>query len=92
MVEKGLQKGAVFTEGSSFYKVEEVLPDGNYISRRISEEEAEKLRIKDSASKESTEEGVPSEAVNKQVKKTDGRRNRSEKNGTAKKPLNGLGR
>ena len=74
MVEKGLQKGAVFMEGSSFYKVEEVLPDGNYISRRISEEEAEKLRIKDSVPKESTEEGAPSEAVNKQVKKTGGRR------------------
>ena len=74
MVEKGLQKGAVFTEGSSFYKVEEVLPDGNYISRRISEEEAEKLRIKDSVPKESTEERAPSEAVSKQTKRTGGRR------------------
>ena len=40
----------------------------------VSEEEAEKLRIKDSVPKESTEEGAPSEAVNKQVKKTGGRR------------------
>lgn len=74
MVEKGLQKGAVFSEGSSFYKVEEVLPDGNYISRRISEEEAEKLRIKDSAPEESAEERTSPEAVSKQVKRAGGRR------------------
>mgnify|MGYP005799182461 CR=1 FL=1 len=43
MIKKGMKEGAVFTEDGSFYKVEEVLPDGNYISRRISEDEAEKL-------------------------------------------------
>lgn len=74
MVEKGLQKGAVFTEGSSFYKVEEVLPDGNYISRRISKEEAGKLLPKDSTPEESAEERAPSEAVSKQTKRTGGRR------------------
>lgn len=74
MIKKGMEKGAVFTEGSSFYRVEEVLPDGNYISRRISKEEAGKLLPKGSTPEESEEERAPSEAVSKQTKRTGGRR------------------
>ena len=84
MVEKGMGKGAVFMEGSSFYRVEEVLPDGNYVSRRISKEEAEKLLLNDSAPEESAEANAPSETVGKQTKRTGGRRAGARKTGQQK--------
>ena len=35
MVSKGLKVGDTFTEGVSTYIVEQVLPNGDYISRRV---------------------------------------------------------
>lgn len=49
MVEKGLKVGAIFEDGEQTYKVLEVLPDGNYISKALTEEETQKKRtVKDS--------------------------------------------
>ena len=35
MVNKNLPVGAVFEDGGLYFKVQSVLPDGNYISKRI---------------------------------------------------------
>lgn len=41
MVSKGLKVGDTFNEGASTYIVEQVLTNGNYISRRLTEQEKE---------------------------------------------------
>lgn len=41
MVERGLKKGAIFSEGGLYYKIIQVLDDGNYVSKHISKEAAE---------------------------------------------------
>ena len=54
MIAKGMKKGAVFTDGGLFYLVLQVLPDGNYVSKVISEEE-KKILEKPNKVKETTE-------------------------------------
>lgn len=54
MIAKGMKKGAVFTDGGLFYLVLQVLPDGNYVSKVISEEEKKSLE-KPHKLKENTE-------------------------------------
>ena len=42
MVSKGLKAGDTFIEGVSAYIVEKVLPNGDYVSRRIGKADAKK--------------------------------------------------
>ena len=35
MVKKGLKVGDSFTDGNQTYRVKAILPDGNYISKRV---------------------------------------------------------
>lgn len=65
MVAKGLKKGAVFTDGGLFYIVLEVLPDGNYISKHISEEEKKAIE-KAKTAKENTEKPEKKQTAKKQ--------------------------
>ena len=44
MIERGLNRGAVFEEDGSRYLVDEVLPGGDYISHRITDEEYRKMQ------------------------------------------------
>lgn len=39
LLTKGLKKGEKFEEAGRFFIIEDVLPDGNYISREITEAE-----------------------------------------------------
>lgn len=57
MIAKGMKKGAVFTDGGLFYLVLEVLSDGNYVSKQISEEEKKAIE-KAKTAKENTEKPV----------------------------------
>ena len=85
MVEKGLKKGAVFSDGGSFYMVDEVVGE-NYISHRITKEDAEKAESEkeeyeneekdygESVDEESNEESETVEAeANPSLKKHAGR-------------------
>lgn len=54
MIVSGLKKGAVFEDGGLFYVVKQVLESGNYISKRLSEEERKALEVAEKA-KETTE-------------------------------------
>jgi hypothetical protein len=60
MVNKGLKKGAVFSEGSLFYKIDDVDAGGNYISHCITKAEYEA----------ETAEPVKTEPVKEAPKKT----------------------
>ena len=39
MVKQNLPVGAVFEDGGLYFEVQSVLPDGNYISKRIEKQE-----------------------------------------------------
>lgn len=64
MVKPNLPVGAVFEDGGLYYKVQSVLPDGNYISMRIEKQEP----VNEETPEESTDEvpeSVPDEPEEK---------------------------
>lgn len=61
MVKQNLPVGAVFEDGGLYFEVQSVLPDGNYISKRIEKHE-EKPQEHDN---EEVPENVPEEPAEK---------------------------
>lgn len=51
MVAKGLKVGDTFNEGASYYIVEKVLPNGDYVSRRTTARNAARIAEKKTRSK-----------------------------------------
>lgn len=56
MVKQNLPVGAVFEDGGLYFEVQSVLPDGNYISKRIEKQET---------ANEEVPENVPDEPAEK---------------------------
>ena len=62
MVKQNLPVGAVFEDGGLYFEVQSVLPDGNYISKRIEKQEP----VNDEAPEKSADEApenVPEETT-----------------------------
>lgn len=47
MVKQNLPVGAVFEDGGLYFEVQSVLPDGNYISKRIEKQETANEEVPD---------------------------------------------
>ena len=62
MVNKGLKVGDVFKEGGLYYEVQSVLPNGNYISKRVNEPEESVEQEGEVAKEEETK--IPTEGEN----------------------------
>ena len=45
MVKQNLPVGAVFEDGGLYFEVQSVLPDGNYISKRIEKQETDNEEV-----------------------------------------------
>ena len=62
MVKQNLPVGAVFEDGGLYFEVQSVLPDGNYISKRIEKQEP----LKEEApgkSEDEVPENIPEEKI-----------------------------
>lgn len=67
MVKPNLPVGAVFEDGGLYYEVQSVLPNGNYISKRIEKQEAVKEESTDEVPEETEEKAPVSAHVEKKV-------------------------
>lgn len=69
MVKQNLPVGAVFEDGGLYFEVQSVLPDGNYISKRIEKQEPvnEEAPVKseDESPENITEETIPEKTSEK---------------------------
>ena len=62
MVKPNLPVGAVFEDGGLYFEVQSVLPDGNYISKRIEKQEPVNEESPEKSADESPE-NVPEETT-----------------------------
>ena len=71
MVKQNLPVGAVFEDGGLYFEVQSVLPDGNYISKRIEKQETANEEVPENVplgtTPEEPEEKVLVEAQNKEA-------------------------
>ena len=71
MVTPNLPVGAVFEDGGLYFEVQSVLPDGNYISKRIEKQETANEEVPENVplgtTPEEPEEKVLVEAQNKEA-------------------------
>ena len=71
MVKQNLPVGAVFEDGGLYFEVQSVLPDGNYISKRIEKQETANEEVPENVplgnTSEEPEEKVLVEAQNEEA-------------------------
>ncbi len=71
MVKQNLPVGAVFEDGGLYFEVQSVLPDGNYISKRIEKQETANEEVPENVplgtTPEEPEEKVLVEAQNEEA-------------------------